>query len=166
VASRGRHDPGRLNAGSVQPNPDGTVEVTFKELRDPAGLQRALNAEGVAAYVRYTTYKVERINGVITAWPAVDCEPNGGVAEPWPVVKAVFPYPSARRDGPDTVIVIRPSAMPKGTAILITVAGGDNAQLRTAAGSLDVGDTIMGNDRPPVCTPAPTPGPFPTSSSA
>jgi len=43
-------------AWAVQRNPDDTIEVTFKQARDVAGLQRYLRAHGVPAYVRFIPF--------------------------------------------------------------------------------------------------------------
>jgi hypothetical protein len=42
-----------LAAWTVDRQSSGTIEVAISQLRDPAGLQRALNADGVAATVRF-----------------------------------------------------------------------------------------------------------------
>jgi hypothetical protein len=46
--------PARLAAWTVTTRPGGQVIVTIRELRDPAGLQRQLRADGVPATVRFT----------------------------------------------------------------------------------------------------------------
>jgi hypothetical protein len=46
--------PARLAAWTVTTRPGGQVTVTIRELRDPAGLQRQLRADGVPATVRFT----------------------------------------------------------------------------------------------------------------
>lgn len=46
--------PVRLAAWTVTTRPGGHVNVTIRELRDPAGLQRKLRADGVPATVRFT----------------------------------------------------------------------------------------------------------------
>jgi hypothetical protein len=46
--------PARLAAWTVTTEPGGKLTVTIRELRDPAGLQRELRADGVAATVRFT----------------------------------------------------------------------------------------------------------------
>jgi hypothetical protein len=51
--SRGA-SPARLAAWTVTTRPGGQVAVTIRELRDPAGLQRQLRADGVPATVRFT----------------------------------------------------------------------------------------------------------------
>lgn len=45
--------PARLAAWTVTTEPGGKVTVTIRELRDPAGLQRRLRADGVPATVRF-----------------------------------------------------------------------------------------------------------------
>lgn len=48
------HQPGiRLAAWTVARQADGTVHVTIRQLRDPAGLQRQLRADGVPASVTF-----------------------------------------------------------------------------------------------------------------
>lgn len=54
----GSHTPGpaatvRLDAWSVSQQANGDIRVTVKELNDPAGLQRALRADGVPASVTF-----------------------------------------------------------------------------------------------------------------
>ena len=44
----------RLAAWTVVKQADGTVYVTVRELRDPAGLQRTLRADGIPASVTFT----------------------------------------------------------------------------------------------------------------
>jgi hypothetical protein len=46
--------PARLAAWTVTTEPGGKLTVTIRELRDPAGLQRRLRADGVPATVRFT----------------------------------------------------------------------------------------------------------------
>jgi hypothetical protein len=45
--------PARLAAWTVIAEPGGKLTVTIRELRDPAGLQRRLRADGVSATVRF-----------------------------------------------------------------------------------------------------------------
>jgi hypothetical protein len=46
--------PAQLAAWTVTRQADGKIDVTIRELRDPAGLQRTLRAEGVPAVVSYS----------------------------------------------------------------------------------------------------------------
>jgi hypothetical protein len=47
-------DRAQLTAWTVATQPGGQVTVTLRELRDPAGLQRTLRADGVPAIVRFS----------------------------------------------------------------------------------------------------------------
>jgi hypothetical protein len=49
----GRQPPAQLAAWTVTKGPDGTITVTVRQLRDPAGLQRRLRADGVPASVTF-----------------------------------------------------------------------------------------------------------------
>ena len=49
----GRPLPAQLDAWTVVRHADGTVVVTVRQLRDPAGLQRTLRADGVPATVTF-----------------------------------------------------------------------------------------------------------------
>ena len=96
----------QLAAWTVVQQPGGIIHVTISELRDPAGLQAALRADGVPASVSFG-------NGQQTA-----CRPypGGGFttsANP-ALINSVFP-PS----GPGTSVSIRPSALPRGTGVLL-----------------------------------------------
>jgi hypothetical protein len=77
---------------SVVKHADGTVYVTIRELRDPAGLQRTLRADGIPASVTFSRHTN----------PA--CRPyryRGGL-----VVDGINPAPN--------VLVFRPSDLPAG----------------------------------------------------
>jgi hypothetical protein len=55
----------QLAAYTVATHPDGTIQVTIRELRDAAGLQRTLRADGVPANVTFlgpvnTSCRIER----------------------------------------------------------------------------------------------------------
>jgi len=53
LAAPGHPAPARLTAWTVARKPGGDVQVTIRELRDPAGLQRRLRADGVPATIRF-----------------------------------------------------------------------------------------------------------------
>jgi hypothetical protein len=96
----------QLAAWTVTRQPGGIIQVTLRELRDPAGLQAALRAGGVPASVSFG-------NGQQTP-----CRPypGGGFttsANP-ALINSVFP-PS----GPGAAVSIRPSALPSGTGVLL-----------------------------------------------
>ncbi len=94
----------QLAAWTVVKQSGGIIQVTMRELRDPAGLQAALRADGVPASVSFG-------NGQQTA-----CRPypGGGFrtsANP-ALINSVFP-------GGDGSVNIRPSALPSDTGVLL-----------------------------------------------
>jgi hypothetical protein len=134
----------------VKHNANGTIKVTLKQARDAAGLQRALRADGIAAYVRIGPW-VSNPGGKVTAWPAQQCDQaGGGPPVPRKVVEEVFPFPAG--GGPDQgyAVTIRPSAIPEGDSILIQVTWTQGNSLL----GIDVEDMVMSTTKPPVCTPA------------
>ena len=50
----------QLTAWTVDRQADGSIRVTIRELRDPAGLQRTLRADGVPASVTFTASATRR----------------------------------------------------------------------------------------------------------
>jgi hypothetical protein len=121
-------------AWAVTRSPDGsTVTVTIDQtLSDWAGLQRALRAEGVPAYVRPMT-------------TCGDWLPPGGLKEirvnDWKAM--LFPAPG-NNDNNFSEIVIHPAALPKGWAVFI--GGGPLPH-----GGLQGQMFIMPYNRRPVC---------------
>jgi hypothetical protein len=55
LAATGHPAPIQLAAWTVTTQPRGQISVTIRELRDPAGLQRRLRADGVPATIRFTS---------------------------------------------------------------------------------------------------------------
>ena len=90
----------QLAAWTVSKHADGDVYVTVRELRDPAGLQRTLRADGVPATVGASR-------------PAPPCRVNHVSRGE---LKAIGQFhPHGRAD----VLVIRPSAIPRGLGLYI-----------------------------------------------
>jgi hypothetical protein len=121
-------------AWAVQQSPHGTITITIrKTLSNQAGLQRALRADGVPAYVRSMAG--------CQSW-----EPPGGIRQIRTNSKAVvFPEPG-NNDRDFSKIIIYLAELPKGDAVFIgggTFKGGIAGQL-----------FVMRNDGPPVCVPA------------
>jgi hypothetical protein len=97
----------QLAAWTVVQQPGGIIQVTISELRDPAGLQATLRADGVPASVSFG-------NGQQTACLPY---PGGGFttsANP-ALINSVFPPNPAPVPG----VSIRPSALPSGTGVLL-----------------------------------------------
>jgi hypothetical protein len=101
----GRPASAQLTAWTVARQSDGNVRVTIRDLRDPAGLQRKLRADGVPASVFFAGH----------ANPS--CSPYGkdGGTD---VLTHVFTGHLAGGTSV-RVIVIHPSALPSGAGVLI-----------------------------------------------
>jgi hypothetical protein len=139
-------------AWAVQHNPDGTVEITFKQARDVAGLQRYLRAHGIPAYIRYIPFVRTQAGDYRRA---ENCGPTGpgnlpGGQRNVAITEKVFPFLAAGGAPAGDALTIRPSQIPAGDSILIEVSWdpGDGP-----FGS-NVGDQVLGNGNPPTCAPA------------
>ena len=136
-------------AWAVQRNPNGTIKVTFNQARDAAGLQAALKAHGIDAYVKYVPV-VSKPSGAVTSYPAEDCfQATIYPSVPGKVVEAVFPFPAGGAPDQGYAVTINPAAIPPGDAILI--------QVNWTPGRPDLGigvsNTVLGDHLPPVCRP-------------
>ena len=92
----------QLAAWTVVKRADGTIYVTINELRDPAGLQRTLRADGVPASVTFFGQE----NG--------SCQRYGN--DETGLIGKVFSQPPGQLN----VTVIRPSAIPRGAGVQIS----------------------------------------------
>ena len=92
----------QLAAWTVVRHGDGTVTVTIRQLRDPAGLQRRLRADGVPASVTFF--------GQLPR----SCQRYAGLSQA--LVNRVF---SSRQAGRFPVMVIHPAALPHGAGVAI-----------------------------------------------
>ena len=109
----------RLTAWTVTKDPGGVIDVTIRELKDPAGLQARLRADGVPAIVTFSG----RTN------PAChDYYANGQYIPPQYLLSLGRPWIHSYDNGSVTVSVtsptdltlaLRPARMPRGTAFLI-----------------------------------------------
>jgi len=100
------HQPtAQLAAWTVAKQADGAIYVTIRELRDPAGLQRALRADGVPASVS------------VARNPSCQGYPFSGTrAQRGARLRSVS---QSEQSGYSTVIIIHPSALPSGGGIEI-----------------------------------------------
>jgi hypothetical protein len=109
------HQPGlQLAAWTVVKQPGGNIKVAIHELRDPAGLQRRLRADGIPATVTF----LDQRNPACRPWPGAGVTgmhtPAGNT-----LFSKVFPgHPGA----PAGVIVIRPSALPNGGGVQLAAS--------------------------------------------
>lgn len=91
----------QLAAWTVVRQANGTIEVTLRQLRDPAGLQRTLRADGLPAAVTFSGQLPSSCQRLVA----------GG-----DVIKQIF---SGRQEGGYPVMVIHPSALPAGAGVAI-----------------------------------------------
>ena len=101
--------PVRLAAWTVSARPGGRVRVTIRDLRNPAGLQRQLRADGVPATVRFTS----QIPRPCLYYP----EP---ARHPFRLLGRIFPQNS--QAGGQTVFTINPAAIPAPIGLWINVS--------------------------------------------
>jgi hypothetical protein len=139
-------------AYTVRPDQGGTVTVTIKQLQDPAGLQRALTADGVPALVRYIparnvsgTYGGTTYNGISPV-----CQYLNLPRVPGMLSKAVGPA----NGNAGTVFWIRPSALPKGSVVFIQ----DSPGWPGSGGSI-AGIDVLRSGKLPRCVPVKPPSP-------
>jgi alpha-D-ribose 1-methylphosphonate 5-triphosphate synthase subunit PhnH len=102
----------QLAAWTVVRQADGTVFVTIRELRDPAGLQRKLRADGVPASVTFSG----QLPRSCRRYPASTALTNRVVT-----IRQAARFPIMVRRLP--VLVIHPSALPRGAGVAITPNG-------------------------------------------
>jgi hypothetical protein len=97
-----------LAAWSVEPEPDGTVVLTIRQLADADRLSATLRQAGVPALVEFKQLKPGVSGG---------CAENG---QPWTPVDGVLGMGRAAGAGPGRM-TIRPSLMPPGTTLHIVI---------------------------------------------
>ena len=96
----------RLAAWTVARQADGSIQVTIRELRDPAGLQRTLRDDGVPASVTFTGQQN----------PACHGDPAGGSQSQR---RQLLNNVVAGRAAGQNIMVIHPSALPSGVGLQI-----------------------------------------------
>ena len=116
LAPASRHPRVQLAAWTVVTQPGGNVSVTIRELRDPAGLQRRLRADGVPATVTFLNQQ----NPACHPWPGAALYGKHTPAGNTLFSKVFPPHP-----GPPGVIVIRLSALPSGGGVQLAASFGN-----------------------------------------
>jgi hypothetical protein len=106
----------QLAAWTVTEQPDGIIDITVRQLDDPAGLQRELHADGIPGYVRFGEYK----SGTAIS--------SAGVCPPWQegsaqnviqLFRRIFPRQLDSRQ--NVYLEINPAALPRGAGVGIEV---------------------------------------------
>jgi hypothetical protein len=107
----------QLAAWTVVKQADGTVSVTIREFRDPAGLQRELRADGVPASVIFYPGRLrpgEPFRDLFDVKNNPCLTYSGGQGQLLKVVKGPRP---ARLGEQSTISIIHPSALPSGAGV-------------------------------------------------
>lgn len=137
--------PVRLAAWTVSARPGGRVRVTIRDLRNPAGLQRQLRADGVPATVRFTS----QIPRPCLYYP----EP---ARHPFRLLDRIFPQNS--QAGGQTVFTINPAAIPAPIGLWINVSPPSAQPGRHGRRSVEFSASwtlVYASGRCPSSTPAP-----------
>jgi hypothetical protein len=137
--------PVRLAAWTVSARPGGRVRVTIRDLRNPAGLQRQLRADGVPATVRFTS----QIPRPCLYYP----EP---ARHPFRLLDRIFPQNS--QAGGRTVFTINPAAIPAPIGLWINVSPPSAQPGRHGRRSIEFSASwtlVYASGRCPSSTPAP-----------
>jgi hypothetical protein len=96
----------QLAAWTVARQANGSIQVTIRELRDPAGLQRTLRADGVPAAVSFSGQQ----NPACQGYPF-----DGSQSQRRQLLGSVVTAPANGRDA----MVIHPAALPSGAGLAI-----------------------------------------------
>jgi hypothetical protein len=137
--------PVRLAAWTVSARPGGRVRVTIRDLRNPAGLQRQLRADGVPATVRFTS----QIPRPCLYYP----EP---ARHPFRLLDRIFPQNS--QAGGRTVFTINAAAIPAPIGLWINVSPPSAQPGRHGRRSIEFSASwtlVYASGRCPSSTPAP-----------
>ena len=155
----GAGDTVMAKAWAVERNGDGTITIQVsQQFNDPAGLQRALAADGITAFVTMNR-EITGVNATGTAYSYDACDYLNLDAAPPAVESAVVTDGNNTPMGPQSILahwtwIIDPAALPAGSALLIPgwrSSDGDAIALQDPS--------VLRTDKPPVCAPN-TPPPF------
>jgi hypothetical protein len=113
--------PTRLAAWTVTTGPDNTVQVTVRQLRDPAGLQQALRADGVPARVAFGGSVVSTNAKLPPECAAPRMSDAANAALQGKIIPENHPGPMN-----GIALTIRKSAIPDGIGIYLTVQNGSS----------------------------------------
>jgi hypothetical protein len=158
-------------AWAVQRDSDGTVTVTLKDVFDLGGLQQALDSAGIPARVITVPTNPPTYTGpLVAASPASQVTVSGcfypatgSSFAPAPVQQAVVTQVTTAPGSPIRALyVIRPSAMPPGSVLLVqgVAIGGQGPRTlgqKAAADAIEVVSfpapaVLAGDSLPPSCT--------------
>ncbi len=125
-----------LAAWTVTKQADGNISVTIRELRDPAGLQRTLRADGVPASVRFFPSRHQ----------PNPCQGYDGSQRLYH--KVLHELRPGKLGGQSILLIIHPSALPHGAGVGVQVTS--NAGNRQRPGLHNLGVALVQTS--PQCT--------------
>jgi hypothetical protein len=145
-------------AWTVREDAAGTVVIYLRQYANPAGLQRALRADGINAIVRPIRSVLQTIPrpawlpsqkpGLRVARPACWYAPTNNA--PGPVQHAVVTLP--RQSDLPAAFIIHPSAMPPGSALFLTFLTGMPASFKNDdTGVMALPPVVLNSDTVPAC---------------
>ena len=109
----------RLAAWTVQRDPGGTIKITISELRDAAGLQATLRADGVPANVVFSQTPFEGTTSS-SALPPSCAVPDMSGKDSAMLSAKIMPFTGPPTPGPSSVaLTINSSAIPPGIGVFI-----------------------------------------------
>lgn len=121
-ASHPASEPGaRLAAWTVTRQADGTIHVTFRQVTDPARLQRTLRADGVPASVTFTGHQNPACRSIPRPRPPRNSS-SSGLPQPGPLARVIGRKGAPRPQG-QVALVIHPAALPPGEGVQIWTSG-------------------------------------------
>jgi hypothetical protein len=133
-------------AWTVREDADGTVNIYLDEYANPAGLQRALQADGVNAIIRSIPYvRQSGFNNKSVVRPTCNYVTINDRA-PLAVQGRVLTV--GRRALP-ALFIVHPDAMPPGSALFLAFM----ANPPRAAGNIALKPVVLTNDTAPACVP-------------
>jgi hypothetical protein len=124
----------QLAAWTVTRQADGSIQVTFREATDPAGLQRTLRADGVPASVTFTGHQNTACHPYLLSGSQAEPSPGQPFTGPLgSVMSRDFIHNPKQSYTTPYALVIKPSALPSGAGLQIWTSGtpgaADNFQL-------------------------------------
>lgn len=116
----------QLTAWTVTKDPDGVIDVTIRELKDPAGLQARLRADGVPAVVTFLNSSVPACQLDKPYYWSLLEHPQ---VKPLRIVTITPHYLTDAYPAGRTLLVIHPALIPHGDALNIGADFGDRVGL-------------------------------------
>jgi hypothetical protein len=108
----------QLAAWTVTRQADGSIQVTFREATDPAGLQRTLRADGVPVSVTFTGHQ----NPACQPYPSSGSQAKEPFGSAPSAVSGGYHNPAQSYTTP-YALVIQPSALSSGAGLQIWTSG-------------------------------------------